>query len=224
MRIIKNIVLAISLMAIAGFFVSPVQAQSESWQGAFGQVGVGYQSTSLSYSPWTYYPSGGGAYPGTSTANNANNFALTLGVGYYFALSPSFILGVGGEYAPLSGSKANTTATYSGSGSSATGQYNIENAYNLYISPGWVIDKDKLAYAKIGYAGAQTKTSTNNNYSYNGYSLGLGYKQFFTEHIYGFGEVNYTDYGNSNNRTDYNFSGTTTLKATNYLLGIGYKF
>ncbi|MEI7758541.1 MAG: hypothetical protein WCI80_05850, partial [Bacteroidota bacterium] len=68
------------------------------------------------------------------------------------------------------------------------------------------------------------KTSTNNTYSYNGYSLGLGYKQFFTEHIYGFGEVNYTDYGNSNNRTDYNFSGTTTLKATNYLLGIGYKF
>jgi hypothetical protein len=205
---IKNSVLAMNSIVIIGFLASPVQAQSESWQGAFGQVGIGYQSTSLSYSPWTYYPSGGGAYPGTSTANNANNFALTLGVGYYFALSPSFILGVGGEYAPLAGSKANTTSSYSGSGSSTTGQYNIENAYNLYI----------------GYAGAQTKTSSNNTYSYNGYSLGLGYKQFFTEHIYGFGEVNYTDYGNSNNRTDYNFSGTSTLKATNYLVGVGYKF
>jgi opacity protein-like surface antigen len=200
-------------------------AQSDKWQGAYGQVGIGYQSSSMSYSPWTYYRSNGSSSSGTASADNANNFALLLGVGYNFALSPSFVLGVGGEYAPLVGAKARSTTTYSDTSTSVYGQYNVQYAYNLFLAPGWVIDKEKLLYAKIGYAGAQTKSSpSNNTYSFNGFSLGLGYKQFLTDNIYGFGEVNYTDYGNSNLRTDLNFTGTMTLKATNLLLGLGYKF
>ena len=224
MRFFKYCGSTVLCLITSGLFASAANAQSENWQGTYGQVGIGYQSTSLSYSPWTYYPSGGSARPGTSSANNANNFALALGVGYYYAFSQSFVLGIGGEYAPLAGAKANTTSSYSGASSSSYGQYNVQSAYNLLLSPGWVIDKEKLVYAKIGYAGAQIKTSSSNTYSYNGYSLGLGYKQFITNTIYGFGEVNYTDYGNSNNRTDYNFAGTTTLKATNFLLGLGYRF
>ena len=65
----------------------------------------------------------------------------------------------------------------------------------------------------------------------NGYSLGLGYKQFFAGNWYGFGEANYFSYNNVTETTNvkvgsYNlrFSDTVGMNVYNFLVGVGYKF
>ena len=207
-----------SLLALAGVTMlssSLVNAQS-AFEGAYGQIGVGYESVTPSFS--------GGSVHGRSysaSGSNADSFVGTATIGYSFAVTPSFLLGIGAEYSPFAGSTANYTLTVPGVGS-ATSQYNKENSYNVFISPGLVIDKDKLAYAKIGYTGATVKSDGDSNTNLNGYSLGLGYKQIISGGLYGFGEVNYASYGNTNVSAP--FSGTFSANSMNALLGIGYKF
>jgi opacity protein-like surface antigen len=96
------------------------------------------------------------------------------------------------------------------------------------------VGTDGLAYFKVGYTGASVKSSQGSasaTENLSGYSLGLGYKQFFSGNWYGFGEANYFSYGNSvdnqsakaGTRT---LSWSTTLNANvyNLLVGVGYKF
>ena len=207
-----------SLLALAGVTMlssSLVNAQS-AFEGAYGQIGVGYESVTPSFSGGSVY---GRSY--SASGSNADSFVGTATIGYSFAVTPSFLLGIGAEYSPFAGSTANYTLTVPGVGS-ATSQYNKENSYNVFISPGLVIDKDKLAYAKIGYTGATVKSDGDSNTNLNGYSLGLGYKQIISGGLYGFGEVNYASYGNTNVSAP--FSGTFSANSMNALLGIGYKF
>jgi hypothetical protein len=95
------------------------------------------------------------------------------------------------------------------------------DSYNIFVTPAYAIDKDKLAYAKVGFSSANYEIGGDNDV-YNGYSLGLGYRQMIQGSWYGFAEVNYTSYGNQNVAT--NASGTASFKVTNALVGVGYLF
>ena len=207
----KKKLLVASLLTLAG---TGAMAQS-AFEGFYAQAGIGYESVTPSFT--------GGSVDGfgyTGTGNNANSFAGTIGAGYNFAVTPSFLLGIGAEYSPIAGSKANYTFTVPGI-VSATDQYNKKDSYNIFISPSIVIDKDKLAYAKVGYTGANV-TSDGENTSLNGYSLGLGYKQIISGGLYGFGEVNYASYANIN--VGDGATGSFSANSTNVLVGLGYKF
>jgi outer membrane immunogenic protein len=207
----KKKLLVASLLTLAG---TGAMAQS-AFEGFYAQAGIGYESVTPSFT--------GGSVDGygyTATGNNANSFAGTIGAGYNFAVTPSFLLGIGAEYSPIAGSKANITTTVAGIGSE-TDQYNKKDSYNIFISPSIVIDKDKLAYAKVGYTGANV-TSDGDNTSLNGYSLGLGYKQIISGGLYGFGEVNYASYANTN--VGDGATGSFSANSTNVLVGLGYKF
>ena len=205
-------------MIIAGLSAltaTSVNAQS-AFEGAYGQVGIGYENVTPSFSGGTIR-----GYGYSMSGNNSNSFAGTATLGYSFELAPSFLLGFGAEYSPFAGSNANYTATIPGIGS-ATAQYNKQNSYNIFVSPGFAIDRDKLVYAKVGFTGANLKTSDGGSDSLTGYSLGLGYKQIITGGLYGFGEVNYASYSNAN--IGGGASGTYSATATNFLAGLGYKF
>ncbi len=207
----KKKLLVASLLTLAG---TGAMAQS-AFEGFYAQAGIGYESVAPSFT--------GGSVAGfgyTATGNNANSFAGTIGAGYNFAVTPSFLLGIGAEYSPIAGSKANITTTVAGIGSD-TDQYNKKDSYNIFISPSIVIDKDKLAYAKVGYTGANV-TSDGDNTSLNGYSLGLGYKQIISGGLYGFGEVNYASYANKD--VGDGATGSFSANSTNVLVGLGYKF
>ena len=207
----KKKLLVASLLTLAG---TGAMAQS-AFEGFYAQAGIGYESVTPSFT--------GGSVDGfgyTGTGNNANSFAGTIGAGYNFAVTPSFLLGIGAEYSPIAGSKANYTLTVPGI-VSGTDQYNKKDSYNIFISPSIVIDKDKLAYAKVGYTGANV-TSDGDNTSLNGYSLGLGYKQIISGGLYGFGEVNYASYANTN--VGDGATGSFSANSTNVLVGLGYKF
>ena len=188
-------------------------AQS-TFEGFYGQVGIGYESVTPYFTGGTI---SGVGY--SASGSNANSFAGIVGVGFNFPVTSTFLLGLGAEYAPINGTEQNYTITVPGI-ISATSKYNKKDSYNIFVSPGFVIDKDSLAYGKIGYTGATVDSSGTTNLT--GYSLGVGYKQIIKDGLYGFGEVNYANYGNvsiSNLAT-----GSFSASATNIIVGVGYKF
>jgi outer membrane immunogenic protein len=226
------------LLAAALFAASTsVSFAQSAFDGAYGQVGIGYSSASPSSSGGsqtiTTAPLAG-TYSRSSSFSSSADFTGTVTLGYMGTVSGNYLLGIGAEYSPLAGS--NTTVTTTGGGlTAATSQYKVQNGYNIFLSPAVAVDKDKLIYGKVGYAGTSVQTtyagSNNPTLNFTGYSLGLGYKQIIKGGFYGFAEGNYYSYGNqkfNSSGTVSGFAYTTTqtvnTNAFNLIAGIGYKF
>jgi hypothetical protein len=217
----KKKLLVASLLAFAG---TGAMAQS-AFQGFYGQVGVGYESVDAGFSNGTMTAGGAAGRAYNISSSNGNSFTGNVGLGAYFPVTSTFLLGVGADYSPIAGSSTNFTFNIPTAGFSSTGSWKTKSSYNIFVSPAYVVAKDKLAYAKVGYSGMSSQvtdadgTSTNN---YTGYSLGLGYKQMVSGSIYAFGEVNYAAYGSKSLGGD--VSGSTKPTAMNALVGVGYSF
>jgi len=210
---VKTLIVGIGFISLT----TPAFAQSK-FEGFYGQVGIGYENSTPSYSGGTLNKS---TYSYSLSGGTTNSFAATATIGYYFPVTGNFLLGIGAEYSPLSGSSSNATVTVPAFKYSESQSIKKGDSYNLFISPAYAIDKEKLAYAKVGYSSANYEIGGGND-TYNGYSLGLGYRQIIQGSWYGFAEVNYFSYGNQNVAT--NASGTASFKVTNALVGVGYKF
>lgn len=225
--------LSYSLIAVGLFAVATAaNAQSSTFEGFYGQAGVGFQSVVPSLSNANITSPTGTRYNMGTSVDTTNSFTGTATLGYSFLVSPSFLLGFGGEYSPFSGQSGNVTYTNSQlSPSQISTTYKLKNSYNFFISPGIVIDKESVAYAKIGYTGASIEAGGSNG-NYTGYSLGLGYKRFVSGNLYAFGEGNYMSYGNKSETSSgpwggggtYTASTTSSANTYNFLVGIGYKF
>lgn len=224
---------AASLLAATSSF-----AQSSKFQGAFGQIGVGYESVSPTSQSGTL-STGGTSISVNPSSSNANSMIGTFALGYYHDVAKGFLLGVGAEYSPFAGSGATTTVNGAIGPRAITNDYRYQkkDSYNIFISPAMTVGTDGLAYAKIGYTGATVNNYNTLQYNFSGYSLGLGYKQFFSGNWYGFVEANYANYGSQTNSATepagvgpggvprtVTASGTSSLATYNGVIGIGYKF
>jgi hypothetical protein len=224
----KKIIAIASLCGLA----STVSAQS-AFEGLYGQVGIGYESVSTKLSGGTgnFDDGNGGSVNGAYTGSIANSNSITgnVSAGYYFGVTKTFLLGIGADYAPLASQKGNVTLSAFGQ-SQVIGQFQKTNSYNLFVSPAIAIDKDKLAYAKLGYTGATMKITPaeaggpSDTFNFTGFSFGLGYKQMFTSGLYGFAEGNYAMYGKKNVPGEEGVTGTIQPSSMNFLVGVGYKF
>jgi outer membrane immunogenic protein len=238
----KTVKISALVLAMAGVFATSANAQSakaNAWEGAYGQVGVGWGMFVPSVSNGTaVQPTRAGNLNLTNSASNVNNVStglVNLAVGYNFGINQNWLLGLGATYYPgaSSGATGQLNTYYRGALlSTSQASYQVKNLYSIVLTPGYAIDKDRLAYAKIGYTGATIGLSTPdlpyNTNNLSGLALGLGYKQIITGSIYAFGEVNYATYGNTT------ATGTTTTGATvtnqikgtgtDILVGIGYRF
>ena len=219
----KNLILSMLALTSSG-----AMAQS-AFEGFYGQVGVGYEkvspSSSLSFSIPSVQTS---AFNFTTVVNSANSYVGVITLGYNHKITNEFLLGIGAEYEPTAGSKGTFTFSNSTLGS-GSGTYQKQKSYNIFVSPGYVIDKDKLAYAKLGYAGARTYSDGYTDIT--GYSFGLGYKQTIQAGLYGYVESNYYKYNDTTETTSGTISGraststsTTGADAYNFIVGVGYKF
>ncbi len=222
----KKIQLAMLSASIIGMSATAVNAQSQ-FEGAYGQLGIGYEGVSPSTS--TSVNVGGINVPTSVNVGNTNSFGGTATLGYTFAVTKDFLLGIGGEYSPISGQKQNISVSLLGQNVPA-GTYQKKNSYNFFIAPGLAVGNEGLAYAKVGYTGASFDTAGDTT-NYTGYSLGLGYKHIIQGGFYGFGEVNYASYGNKTysqsslvDGVPVNVSITSSANTMNVLLGVGYKF
>jgi opacity protein-like surface antigen len=219
------------LVAAAATVVASSAMAQSAFEGAYGQVGIGYENNAPKTSNWvdTTNP---GANIGVSDGTKGG-FSGAIGLGYNFAVTKEFLLGLGVDYSPLS--NTTTTNLVGGDGGNFTQEYKISNRFNVFITPGYAIDKEKLAYFKAGYSAQNIKAQGqvgnaggNPSGTQSGYILGLGYKQIITGGIYGFGEANYMSYGNKSLTNSYPEGGVDTysVKASAYqfLVGVGYKF
>lgn len=242
----KKIKISLMLAAVTGFAATGAMAQSKAnaWEGAYGQVAVGYGNFAPSISNGTAtIPTGRSApFPttlaGTTSATNVNNIntgLIGLAAGYNFGINKDYVLGLGLTYYPGASSSATGTLNTMYNGNvvgRTTATYNIKNLYNVFLSPGYVIDKDRLAYVKVGYTGATIGLSSPviayNTTNLTGVMFGLGYKQMFNDKWYGFGELNYATYGSqtASTTTTTRTTVSSSLKGTgtDILVGVGYRF
>jgi len=232
------------LVAAAATVVASSAMAQSAFEGFYGQLGTGYESNSLTNLGSSYsYVNGNVSGTGSNTASNqnANGMPLVIGLGYNFKLTNTWLLGVGADYSALN----QETSTYKSrdvDGSlNGPGKIKVSNRYNIFLTPGYAIDKNKLIYAKAGYsaqtleysAGAfETTPSLNKSNNANGYVLGLGYKQMITGGLYGFAEGNYMSYGKTNMGMSWTETTGTRVTTTanagssayTLLVGVGYKF
>jgi len=223
MKKIKMSALVLAAASIASTGVMAQSSKTNAWEGAYGQVAVGYGTITPSI------PSGSAAVPagalfqspslspaftGTTSASNVNNINTVIGNiagGYNFAINSQYVLGIGVSYDP--GASASATGQlgvtapvnpYLGPASgqlfhSETATYQMKNVYSVTLNPGYSIDKDRLAYLMLGYTGATVGLSSPgiayNTINLNGYTVGLGYKQMVSESIFMLGEIKYGSFG-----------------------------
>ena len=227
----KYALLAVSMMA-----AGTASAESSKFQGAFGQLGVGYENVDPSAGSSTLSVNNVDI-PVNTSITSTNSAVGTIGIGWYQDVAKGFLLGVGAEYSPFAGAGGTTTVS---TASRLSGQNNISNeysyqkkdSYNLYLSPAVLVGTDGMAYAKVGFTGAKVLAFESLNYNFTGYSLGLGYRHIFKGGLYGFVEANYADYGSDTQSMQepaglgrtISASNTQSLTSYNVLVGVGYKF
>ncbi len=228
--------LAVSLLGIS----SSVFAQS-AFQGFYGQIATGYENNTVSNLNFT-----------DSTGDNESHYAsnqsfggapLVIGVGYNYSVAPKWLMGIGVDYSAISQKSSPYTQTVCDGGCTVFwggSTIEVKNRFNVYVAPGYAIDKDKLAYFKVGYSmvnatlnsptayshsgGSGSMTSVSQSNNLNGFILGGGYKQIITGGLYGFAEVNYMSYGKKTYNNGSNTSVSPSLSSYQGLIGIGYKF
>lgn len=235
--------------AVAGL-VGTANAQS-AFQGFYGQIATGYENNTASSLNGSIRDT-----DGTTTNFNASNQSfggapIVLGLGYNFSVAPKWVLGIGADYSALSQKSSTFSSTLANGepGAQLNGQsIQISNRFNIFLTPGYEIDKDKLVYLKAGYSSVQAKSTSPSSYSepgysealgsttatsnLNGYVLGLGYKQIITGGFYGFAEGNFMSYGKTTTSSSIrNSDGSTSTTSANgslnsyqILVGVGYRF
>jgi hypothetical protein len=218
-----------SSLFISGLGGSNAYAQS-SFAGFYGQVSTGYEGNQLGTTETTIrnLPNINTDHDISAPSQNFGGAPLVFGLGYYWQASEKWLIGLGADYSALTQSGPTFTANFrnaAGSSSIVPGEVTtsdgdsrqISNRFNLFITPAYAIDKDKLVYLKAGYSQASIQynrttsvTRTINGVStkypasggsqtdsYGGFLVGLGYKQIITGGLYGFAEGNYMNYGSA---------------------------
>jgi outer membrane immunogenic protein len=225
-------------VVVAVFLTAPALAQS-AFQGFYGQISTGYESNTVNSAKLTGTDYGSPPNVSTSASPSSSSAPLVLGLGYTFSIKNNFTLGLGVDYSVLTQDTRDAGYSYPSIGGTNVYDYkfSISNRVNIFITPGYAINQNKLAYVKLGYStqGVQYKqtnccSSPSNTANVSGYVLGLGYKQMITDGLYGFAEANYYAYDKANLSSSYSDGpgGTVTsnpsLNAYNFLVGLGYKF
>ena len=218
----KKLLIAAAIAGLAG----TVNAQS-AFEGGYVQLGIGYENSSSGFKSGTVTAGSSIGQTLTSSGGGASSFSSGVGLGYYFGLTKSFLLGIGADYSPLPSSRTTSTLYVDGVQQDSNA-LSKTSSYSFFVSPALAIDKEKLAYAKLGYNSSSIKgtsgaDSTSYTSNFNGYLFGLGYKQIINGGLYGFAEGNYMSYGNKTFTDEF---GPYQVKANsmNLLVGVGYKF
>ena len=227
------------LFGCAGLILSCASFGQSQFVGAYGQISTGYENNRVSSATLTGQSYGGTPNTTNSVSTTSSSAPLVLGLGYLFPVQNNFILGLGVDYSALTQETSSNAFYYPSIKNSPSFNYKftISNRFSIFASPGYAIDRDKLAYAKLGYSSqsvqySQTNccSSPSNKAQVGGYILGVGYKQLIAGGLYGFVEVNYYGYAKPSLSSTYTDEGGGTVSsnpnvsAYNFLLGLGYRF
>lgn len=219
-------------------------AQS-AFEGFYGQIATGYENNSVgSMNATASDLNGSNPTPYSAPNQSFGGAPLVVGLGYNFSVAPKWLIGLGVDYSALSQTSSTFTSTNPFGETTSGASMKVSDRFNVFLTPGYAIDKDKLVYLKAGYSSVKVTANSPTSYvdlnsagpitgfsnpssTVGGYIVGLGYKQIITGGIYGFAEGNYMSYSKpslstSNSGTAYTMN--PSLSSYQLLVGIGYKF
>lgn len=198
---------------------------SANFDGFFADFGFGYRdvnsSTSASLSV------NGTPISSTLSSGQPTNISNVFTLGYNFPIDSTFKLGIGANISPASGQSQQIQLRTQNQVVTLLGIKPLYS-YGFFLAPSLVIG-DGLAYLKLG---AQTQVNNSNTSpNFNGYLLGIGYKQLLTQSVYLFCEADYVSYPAQMYSRAITASGrsinswvTTKPQGSRYLIGLGYQF
>jgi len=146
---------------------------------------------------------------------------LVLGGGFTFAISERQVLGLTYERNLLSTKPAGQDY-YTNSGLISSSRMGFDKQAQWSVKLGQLIRNGSMVYGKLAYASLET-TNAANNFSLDGYGLGVGFKTFLNPFQYVYTEYNYTKMTERSIQI-----GTDSFKASAVgkggLVGIGWQF
>jgi len=225
------------MLATAATVMAGTAMAQSAFEGFYAQVGIGLNeampkadnvSLTVNNGPFA------GQYARNTSYSNTAAFTGAVTLGYNYAINKDFLLGLGVDYSPVAGKTGNAT-TVGAAGVKTYYTYKTLNHFNVFLSPAYAVDKDKLIYGKVGYSQSETQVDFESldspNHTSSGYVLGLGYKQIIKGGFYGFAEGNYfvynpSTYSVSSTSAGVSFTSSQNISSTSYnlLVGVGYKF
>ena len=212
---------------------------SDNFKGFALEVSGGYQNTDSNgdSSP----KSDGVTIPRMTTSGFDDSDSIyAIGGSYNFSIDEKYLLGIGFDYNLNDIDVGTSKLTNHGPGGITIdwNEYELKDLFSVYIKPQLVIDEDKLIYAKLGYVSADlsiisgdSEYVSSSNESMHGYTVGAGYKQVFSQSLFGFFEVNYTQFAEGSALAnykglgpDYTVSSDVDIDFYAAKVGIGYQF
>jgi hypothetical protein len=204
------------------------QDSRPTFEGFYTQIGVGGVHRDPSNS--VEITINGIVAPATISNNGAKNYwGSQAELGYNWRLSPDYLIGFGGAILPMGSHYNSASLNALGASfpfSSGHAQYNL----SVFIAPMIQLSEDSMVYGKLGFNRTAVRAEALPDFS--GYAAGVGYKRFFYESFYAFGELSYyashskTISKTINVRTGVVLNANASA-APNFaagLIGIGYQF
>ncbi len=227
-KIKSNVTSACWLTILFTAAAADAQEERPSFEGFYAQLGAGgARKTTSSNVDLTM---NGAEIPATMNNDASKKYWVgNMELGYNWAISQDYLIGVGAAILPMSGSQQNSTINIRGTNYSFLSGHPLYN-YSVFISPMMKLGEGGVLYGKLGYQSTVVREDEVPDVS--GYLFGLGYKRFFYQSFYAFGEFNY--YGSANQKIHRAIglrSGATLDARVNIspdletlLMGVGYQF
>lgn len=165
MKFPQGFTLVVGSAIISAVTVTSNAYAQSAFAGFYGQISTGYESNQLGSQSDTSRVTPF-AKSDTNNSGPSQTFGgapLVLGIGYYWQATDKWLIGLGADYSAINQTSPTsqlTVANVPGSAALASGEnvtfngssMQLSNRFNLFITPGYAIDKDKLVYLKAGYS------------------------------------------------------------------------
>jgi hypothetical protein len=201
----------VSILALASSSI----AFAGSFEGAYVGAGVGGQYTeNKNYND------------GTNTGKMSDtHFLGQVTAGYGIDLAKDFNLTTN-VFFNLSNDKAGSVGAADGLN---TIKGKTKNNIGISFEPGYYVNKDTLAYVKLGYArlDSKLKDSTDggsSNTTLDGFVYGIGAKYHIDKNIFVGAELTEYNYGNNSVTSSTGVSSSYKTNQTTGLINVGYQF
>jgi len=237
-KMIKKYLLVILLPSVI------VSAKAESlFDGFYEQIGVGFNKTNFNLSTTPLSVSTNN-FATTASIGNSTNISGAFTAGYLKKIKDNFLLGLSVDAHPFESPSTayGVSIATRPSASTVVGSFQNQSNFTISLIPAIEISPNALAYLKLGYVwGSVQKNYTvttpasintvNQSVNLSGTAIGVGYKRFISDQMYGFTEMNYVhknDFTQQNTvtiaNTTANYSATSGGYYVNALIGLGYQF
>jgi hypothetical protein len=160
-------------LAASGLVATSAFAQKSAFQGFYGQVATGYESNNASNLNNVLTPTGETPSTWNASSQSFGGAPIVIGLGYNFSVAQRWLVGLGADYSAISQKSSTFSSTYYGD--SLNGQtLEASNRFNIFVTPGYEIDKDKMVYLKAGYSSLSLKNTTPNSYVASPAAIAMG--------------------------------------------------